>query len=337
MVVPDGSLGEFTMAKPNVHTASRDELVEAGIRAELADEILKLRRKGKIDLETLEEVPGVGPATLEQLRKSLDFHDQPQNGDDHGERSARAATDKATEAGRRSADQAAEVSARTADQVAEVGKRTADQVADASKRAAEQTAEVTRELADRATNVVQHGLQVVQSMAGATRELRREVARQLDRGHGRDRPDGAEPDARAGPAESGHPEALTATLDWSKADKAVDWERVIQLQAEWLRGSLERSAQLTQRYLEVTQAVVAATASTAQQQEERRPSPFSAVAATRRPADRSCRPFAFALSTARWVASVLCPWLARDAETQHASHQTALHFRPCASQANRAG
>ena len=36
------------MAKTNVNTASRDELVEAGVRADLADEILKLRRKGKI-------------------------------------------------------------------------------------------------------------------------------------------------------------------------------------------------------------------------------------------------------------------------------------------------
>src|SRR4029079_13193015 len=77
--------GEPTMAKPNVHTASRDELVEAGVRAELADEILKLRRKGKIDLEALDAVPGVGPATLEQLRKSLNFRDQPKE-DDRGER-----------------------------------------------------------------------------------------------------------------------------------------------------------------------------------------------------------------------------------------------------------
>ena len=73
------------MAKPNVHTAKRDELVEAGVRAELADEILKLRRKGKIDLEALDAVPGVGPATLELLRKSLDFRDPPQN-EDRGER-----------------------------------------------------------------------------------------------------------------------------------------------------------------------------------------------------------------------------------------------------------
>src|SRR5215213_2849435 len=77
-------LGERAMAKPNVHTASRDELVEAGVRAELADEILKRRRKGAIRLEALEEVPGVGPATLEQLRQALDFREQQQPGSGNG-------------------------------------------------------------------------------------------------------------------------------------------------------------------------------------------------------------------------------------------------------------
>src|SRR6187431_2746510 len=104
------------MAKPNVHTASRDELVEAGIRAELADEILKRRRKGRIDLEALDEVPGVGPATLEQLRKSLDFRDPPRNGDDRDEPNGKDAADRAAEAGKR-----------TVDQVAEAGKQTAEQ------------------------------------------------------------------------------------------------------------------------------------------------------------------------------------------------------------------
>ena len=102
------------MAKPNVHTASRGELVGAGVRAELADEILKLRRKGKIALVALDEVPGVGPATLEQLRKSLDFSDQPKNGDDRGELNVKDVTDEAAEVGKRTVDQAAEVSARTA-------------------------------------------------------------------------------------------------------------------------------------------------------------------------------------------------------------------------------
>ena len=117
-----------------MHTASRDELVEAGIRAELADEILKRRRKGRIDLEALDEVPGVGPATLEQLRTSLDFREQPKNGDDRGEPNRKDAADKATDAGKRAVDQAAEVSARTADQVAEIGKQAADQAAETGRR-----------------------------------------------------------------------------------------------------------------------------------------------------------------------------------------------------------
>src|SRR3954468_18217226 len=82
--------GEEPTAKPSVHSATRDELVEAGVRAELADEILKRRRKGAIRLEELEEVPGVGPATLEQLRQALDFREQQQPGSGNGGNGARA-------------------------------------------------------------------------------------------------------------------------------------------------------------------------------------------------------------------------------------------------------
>ena len=276
------------MAKPNVHTASRDELVEAGVRAELADEILKRRRKGAIRLEALEEVPGVGPATLEQLRQALDFREQPKKGDDRGERNGKAATDKATEVGKRTVDQATETSARAADQVAEVGKRTADQAAEAGKRtadqvtevsartvdqatevgkrAADQAAEVTRELTERTGDMVQQGLQVIQGTAGTVRELPREVARRSTEGTaeiGRTLLSLAHEQTRQN---LDILTALTAAVDWDKAVKAVDWDRVVQLQGELLRGSLDRSAQLTQRYLEVTQAVVTAIASAAQQQ-----------------------------------------------------------------------
>ena len=265
------------MAKPNVHTASRDELVEAGIRAELADEILKLRRKGKLDLEALDEVPGVGPATLEQLRTSLDFREQPKNGDDRGEPNRKDAADKAADAGKRAVDQATEVSARTADQVAEIGKHAADQAAEVGKRttvrvaqvgerAVEQTAEVTRELTDRTGNLIQQGLHLVQGTTDAARELPQAVVRQ----------------SAEGTAEIGRTllslvheqtrqnldmmQALSGAVDWDKAVKAVDWDRVFEIQGEFLRVSLERSAQLTQHYLEVTQAVMAASASAARQQ-----------------------------------------------------------------------
>ena len=73
------------MAKLNVHSASRDDLIKAGIRAEIADEILKRRRKGAISLDMLGEVPGVGPATLEQLRQALDFREQQATGGNDGD------------------------------------------------------------------------------------------------------------------------------------------------------------------------------------------------------------------------------------------------------------
>ena len=265
------------MAKPNVHTASRDELVEAGVRAELADEILKRRRKGRIDLEALDEVPGVGPATLEQLRTSLDFRDQPRNGDDRGEPNGKDAADKAAEAGKRTADQAAETGRRTtvrvaqvgeraAEQAVDVGKRTADQVAEARKRTAEQAAEVTRELTDRTGNLIQQSLRVVQGTTEAARALPREVARQ----------------SAEGTAELGRTllslvheqtrqnldtmQALATAVDWNRAVKAVDWQRVFEIQGEFVLASLDRSAQLTQRYLEVTRTVIATSASAARRQ-----------------------------------------------------------------------
>ena len=46
---------------------------------------------------------------------------------------------------------------------------------------------------------------------------------------------------------------------------AVDWGQVIQIQGEYLRASLARTARLTQRYLELGQAVMTSV-STAQRQ-----------------------------------------------------------------------
>ena len=265
------------MAKPNVHTASRDELVEAGVRAELADEILKRRRKGKIDLEALDEVPGVGPATLEQLRTSLDFREQPKNGDDRGEPNRKEAADKVADAGKRTAEagrgdrQAHDDprgAGRRACRRAGRGRRQAHGRPGGRGRQAHRRAgcEVTRELTDQTGNLIQQSLRVVQGTTDAARALPREVARQ----------------SAEGTAELGRTllslvheqtrqnldtmQALATAVDWNRAVKAVDWQRVFEIQGEFVRASLERSAQLTQRYLEVTRTVMATSASAARRQ-----------------------------------------------------------------------
>ena len=106
--------------------------------------------------------------------------------------------------------------------------------------------------------MVHHGLQVVQTMAASLGELQREVAQRS-----------AEQAAELGRTllaaayeqsqyNTNLLKALAEAVDSSKASKAVDWNRVVQLQCEFLRANLERSAQLTQHWLEITQAVMAA-------------------------------------------------------------------------------
>ena len=43
---------------------------------------------------------------------------------------------------------------------------------------------------------------------------------------------------------------------------AVDWGRIFQIQGEFLRGSVERVAQVTQRYFEVSHVVIASAVDT---------------------------------------------------------------------------
>ena len=123
------------MARVNVNSATREDLVDvAGLRPDVADAVLEYRRKHhKItDAQMLEELPGVGPATVEQLRRALDFGDK---GSDQAKTTGK-------EAGR-SAERAAEGGARVATAAASQG-------ADVVRRAFGVAAETEREVASRA-------------------------------------------------------------------------------------------------------------------------------------------------------------------------------------------
>src|SRR5689334_18035033 len=101
------------MAKVNVNSATREDLVDvAGLRPDIADAVLEYRRKHHriTDAQALEALPGVGPATVDQLRKALDFGDKGGNGSDRagpGERAAEAAS-PAARGGAEATRQAAE-------------------------------------------------------------------------------------------------------------------------------------------------------------------------------------------------------------------------------------
>ena len=222
------------MAKVNINTATREELVDVvGLRPEVADEILKFRRKGRIaSVEALGELPGIGPATLDQLRKSLDFSDRAGAEGEDAVRGAAEATDNVTELGK--------------------------QASDAGRRVVERVDEMVR-----------GGVKVAQRSAGAASEVSRAAARRSSEGAaelGRMLINAAQEQTQHNVSIL---RALTEAVDWEKAAQAVDWERVLRIQSEFLRASLDRSAHLTQRYLEITQAVISAAAATSERETRR--------------------------------------------------------------------
>ena len=229
------------MAKANVNTASREELVEAGLRAELADEILKLRRKSTItSLEALEAVQGVGPATLEQLRKLLDFSDSSGNGGGRDDQ-------RVPENMRGRAEE-------------EPVARTLDATSAAVRGGAAAAQEVHHSGAKVAAEAARSGLLMARRAAGAAGGVQRELAQ-----------GSADMTAELGQAlvdvvqlQTRHNVETLAALSG-----AVDWARLCQIQGDFLRTSLERMAGLARRQLELGQAMMTAALEVAQEQDRR--------------------------------------------------------------------
>ncbi len=145
-------------------------------------------------------------------------------------------------------------------------KNTTDHAAEQGERAANRAAEATREATERAADAARQGLHVVERTVGAAAEVERAVAQRSVEGT-----------AELGQAlvdlmqeQTRHNlETLRAfgeAIDWDRVARAVDWDRMRRIQAEYLQVSLERAAELTRRYLEVSQAVVTAAASVAQRE-----------------------------------------------------------------------
>jgi hypothetical protein len=250
------------MAKTNVNTASRDELVEAGVRADLADEILKLRRKGKItSADALEEVHGVGPATLEQLRKTLDFSDRSGNGStERGEQAQDVQRDERPRGAERSEparepareperaerarpqerEEQPREPARVARQVAETAGAIGRESTDAAREAASAGAQA-------ATNVARGGLQLLQRTADAAGEVERDVLERSTQGVTQL----SELFVDLIGAQSRHNVETLAALT-----RAVRYDALIEIQRDFLRASMERMAEFSRRYFEMTQQVM---------------------------------------------------------------------------------
>jgi hypothetical protein len=230
------------MAKANVNTASRDELVEAGVRDELADEILKLRRKSKISLEALNALPGVGPVTLEQLRTNLDFQEGREGQHRRGSGNGGAPTRPGERGGKEAPERTAETARSAVRGGAEAAPATVRTSIQAAPRAARRDLPMVQRAAD-TTGEVQRAM--VQQLAASTSELSQillDVVKEQNRHN---------------------LETLTALT------RAVRWDEILQAQSAFLRVSLERMAAFGRCYAEVTQAVLTSASRAGQDRRER--------------------------------------------------------------------
>ena len=226
------------MPKLNVNDATREQLVEtAGLRPAVADALLEYRARhgGKIaSPEALGELPGVGPATLDQLRDVLDFRDKGEKGGN--------GSDKGGRDGEREVRQATE--------------RTADAAASAARGGARVAREATEAGARVTTEAARGGLRLVEQTAGAFGEVQRETARRS-----------AEATAELGRlfvellSEQTRHNMEVATA----FGRVANWGEIARLQGEFVRESFERLNRLNGRYLEVVRDVMRATVSAAGQ------------------------------------------------------------------------
>ena len=151
------------MAKVNVNSATRGDLVNvAGLRPDVADAVLGFRRRhGRItDVQALEELPGIGPATVDQLRKALDVGDKGGNGGDHARAGERAAT--GVRVASTTAREGLDVVRGAAGAAAETGR-------EAVGRSAEGAAELGRLWVDLLGEQTRHNLEVATALGRAVR------------------------------------------------------------------------------------------------------------------------------------------------------------------------
>lgn len=242
------------MSKLNVNVATPEELIEvAGLRPEMAEAIAKLRdERGKLgNIEELNEVQGVGPATLEQLRQAFTFgptaeekaERQQVKADEKVERERVEAEDKAKRE-RMKAERERVKAERERIEAAKEAEQLTKETAETLTKAGRDTATAGVHAASRAAR---NGLQLVQQTAGSTAQVHQETMRQ----------------SAEGTAELGKlyadllKEQTQHGVQVAQAfGKAFNWHEAVQVQSDFMRASFERMVQLNSRYIEIVQSVM---------------------------------------------------------------------------------
>jgi phasin family protein len=251
------------MAKISLHKATREQLVEgAGLRPLVAEAILKVRdqRGGEIaDLnalkDTLSEVKGIGPASLDQLGNVLRVSRQ----------AAKPAAEKPADTAAPAAKASTEDTSRPTEAAAS-GVKVGAEVRRTTEEAAETATsgvKVARQTAEETAKVIASGVQAGTEEACLTVEKTAEVTSLVARGS----VEAASGLADAEKAAVAHSSEAASELSQFVARllneqvqaniemlqtlvRARTWREALKAQTEFFRGNIERMTSGTSRYVE---------------------------------------------------------------------------------------
>ena len=256
------------MAKISLHKATREQLVEgAGLRPMVAEAVLKVRdeRGGEIaDIsalkDTLSDVKGIGPASLDQLGNVLKVSRQAAK--PAAEKPADA-TAPAAKAGTEDASRPTEAAASGVKVGAEEVRRTTEEAVDT----AISSVKVARQTAEETAKVIASGVQAGAEEAGRTVEKTADVTSLVARGGvemvGR-RVSGLADAEKAAVARSSEEvselsqfvarlftEQVQANIEMLQTlARTRTWREALEAQNEFFRGNIERMTSGTSRYVE---------------------------------------------------------------------------------------
>ena len=226
--------------KADLNQATREELVEAGMRPGVADAVLKRREEQGpfTSVDELTEIAGVGAASLDQLRGNLTVS---RGGGYEGRQGGR----DAARAGAETARAGAETMRAGAEAAGEATTRAAGAARGAAERSMEAGRETTERGMEAARGMADRGMEMAQRTGEAARRGTAEMMNQ-----GREQLEQMTETGRrlmGDPAEFGQKWLALWTEQSSESFKTMmalgmcrSWREALDIQSEFVRSTMER-------------------------------------------------------------------------------------------------
>ncbi|HET6469307.1 MAG TPA: helix-hairpin-helix domain-containing protein, partial [Geminicoccaceae bacterium] len=208
--------------KVNLNRASQDELVEAGLRAASAEAVIKRReQQGRFrSVDELTEVPGIGEATLHELRPRLTVEEGGNGSERRQEREGEQRQEREQAEQRQEREQAERRQERERERAAAEfqrrGRETAQQASEVARQGSEQLLAMSRSVAESSGTLLQDGTELGDAWLTLWREQMSESTTML-----------------------------------RELSQCYDWRRMLELQLRFMQTSMDRTMQRMTRSAEL--------------------------------------------------------------------------------------